>query len=247
MKFSIITCTRNSALTVADCINSVNGQTKSELEHIFIDGTSEDNTPEIISSHARRPGKIFSENPAGIYNALNTGIKNSDGEIIGILHSDDVFADKMVLSEVNEIFLATSADIVYGDLQYVDRNNPRKIIRNWKSCRFESSMIRKGWMPPHPTMFIRKDVYLRYGCFNPGYRIAADYDFILRVLRQKELKVEYIPRVITKMRTGGASNRSLKNIIIKSAEDYTIIKKNKVPFPFFVLLRKNLGKISQFF
>jgi glycosyltransferase len=247
MKFSIITCTRNSAATLKECIDSVNIQTFSDVGHVFVDGNSSDNTPEIINSLAERGVKVISELPSGIYNALNTGIKNSEGEIIGILHSDDVFAGKNVLSEVHKKFLETSADIVYGDLQYIDRNNPEKVIRYWRSCCFNNILIRKGWMPPHPTMFVRKEVYQRYGLFNPGYRIAADYDFILRVLQKRELKIEYLPGVITKMRMGGASNRNLKNLFIKSSEDFKILKKNNVSFPFIVLIRKNLGKVSQFF
>jgi glycosyltransferase len=247
MKFSIITCTRNSAANLKECIDSANSQIFSDIEHVFIDGNSTDNTPDLIRSLARRGVKLISEFPSGIYNALNTGIRNSEGEIIGILHSDDLFADNMVLQEINDKFLETSADVVYGDLLYVDKNDPGKIIRYWQSCSFNNNLMRKGWMPPHPTMFVRKEVYLRYGFFDPHYTIAADYDFILRVLQKRELKIEYLPNVITKMRMGGASNRSIKNLFIKSSEDYSIIKKNNIPFPLMVLMRKNLSKVSQFF
>lgn len=247
MKISIITSTYNSVSTIADCIASVCNQSYLNIEHIIIDGASQDATLEVISSLANRVNRIVSEKDTGIYSALNKGIELAEGDIIGLLHSDDVFSSDTVIEQVCDKFLEKDSDIVYGDLTYVSRENIQKPIRNWKSRPFDLSLLSKGWMPAHPTMFIKKEVYKKYGLFDLGYRISSDYDLMLRFLKQKDLKIEYLPVLITIMRTGGASNRSLGNIIRKSSEDYRIIKKHGLPNPLFVLAAKNLGKIGQFF
>lgn len=245
MKISIITAVFNNQTNISECLESVKNQTYENIEHIVIDGGSTDKTLEIINSHRDNIGKIISEPDKGIYDALNKGIKNATGEIIGFLHSDDLFFNNQVIKKVIDTFRANKCDVVYGDLIYVSRNDVNKTIRNWKSCSFDKKLLKKGWMPPHPTMFVKREIYNTYGLFNTDYRIAADYDFILRVMGSGNLKCEYIGDIITKMRVGGASNKSLKNIWRKSKEDLMALRVNKIG-GILTLFRKNFSKVKQF-
>jgi glycosyltransferase len=243
---SIITVTYNSQATIADTIRSVALQSYSNIEHVIIDGSSTDDTLEIVRNTPGRITRIISEPDKGIYDALNKGIINSGGDIIGLLHSDDELASDTIIEDICNKFIQTSSDIVYGDLIYVSNKNKNKIIRYWKSTPFDKALVNKGWMPAHPTVFIRREVYNKYGQFNLRYKISSDYDFILRLMQIRDLKIEYLPRIITKMRMGGVSNSSFGNIFLKSLEDYRIIKKNGLPYPMAILIRKNLSKIIQF-
>lgn len=247
MKISIITATFNSAKTISDCIASVNYQTHPEIEHIIIDGVSDDNTIAIIKSQSNGLIKLFSGPDKGIYDALNKGIKISTGDIIGFVHSDDQLASSNILETISKIFEDENIDGVYGDLVYVDKEDSFKVIRYWKSNEFKSSLINNGWMPPHPTLFLKKEVYQKHGYFNLNYKIAADYDLILRVFSDNALKFKYLPIVISKMRTGGISNRGIRNILQKSYEDYSLLKTNNISNPLWVLFKKNCSKLSQFF
>jgi len=246
MKISIITAVYNNKNYIAECIGSVLSQNYSEIEHIVIDGGSTDGTKEILENYNSKIAHCISGPDNGMYDAINKGISISTGDIIGVLHSDDVFANNNVLAGVANIFKKTNADGVYGDLLYVDRTNISKIVRYWKSSLFLPGSLKKGWMPPHPTLFLKKDVVKKTGYYNTNYKIAADYDFMLRALTIPGLRYEYFPMVITHMRTGGASNRSIKNIIRKSWEDYLILRRNKIG-GFSTLILKNFLKFGQFF
>jgi glycosyltransferase len=245
LKVSIITVCYNSSKTIVDAIRSVNIQTYPYIEHIFIDGLSSDKTVEIIRRNSKRNSKIISEKDNGLYEAVNKGIEHASGDIIGFVHSDDFLESDVVLNNIMEMIISKNLDGVYGDLQYVDKKNTKKIIRNWKSCDFTPGLLKKGWMPPHPTLFLKKEVYEKHGFFNLFFEISADYDFILRIFKDKELQFGYLSRVITKMRVGGASNRSFNKIIKKSKEDYWVIRKNKIG-GIFTLILKNTSKIKQF-
>jgi glycosyltransferase len=244
---SLITVTYNSRATIADTIRSVTSQTYSDIEHVIIDGSSTDDTLDIVRNTPNRISKIISEPDKGIYDALNKGIINSSGDIIGILHSDDLLASDIIIEEICKEFIQTSADIVYGDLIYINYVNKDKIVRYWRSRPFDRSLIIKGWMPAHPTMFIRREVYMKYGQYDLQYKISSDYDLILRLMQIRDLKFEYLPSIITKMRMGGVSNRNLRNLFLKSHEDYRIMKKNGFSNPLAILLRKNVSKLGQFF
>lgn len=246
MKVSIVTVSYNSSKTIKDTIFSVNSQTHPSIEHIFIDGASTDDTLEIIKTTSHRQNIIVSEKDSGIYNAMNKGISNSSGDIIGFLHSDDIFHSEEVISDLVNKIQDENLDGVYGDLQYVDKVNPNKIIRSWKSCQFKQNLLRKGWMPAHPTLFLKREIYLKHGVFNTSFKISADYDFILRIFKDQNLKSGYLPKIVTKMRVGGASNRSLKNIFKKTKEDYCVIRLNKIG-NLMTLFLKNASKIKQFF
>ena len=248
MKVTIITATLNNSETIAETINSILSQDFFDIEHIIIDGSSSDGTLEIIKDYQSKNKSIrlFSESDNGVYNALNKGLNLATGDIISFLHSDDVFGSKTIISEINSIFENNDVDGVYGDLQYVKNTSTFKIIRNWKSRKFYPEMIKNAWMPPHPTLFLKKRVYEKHGNFNPTYKISADYEFILRIFKDQFLKFQYLPKVIVNMRLGGISNRSLKNILIKVLEDYRAMRKHKVG-NIFTLARKTLSKLDQYF
>lgn len=251
MKISIITATHNSAATIARCIASVNSQTYNNIEHIISDGASEDNTLEIINSVPSRLAKIKSEMDEGIYDALNKGISMATGDIIGFLHSDDVLASSQTLENIVSAFSSPSEkngqkpDVVYGDLVFVDQQDTNKIVRYWKSQPYKPYLLKRGWMPPHPTLFIRREVYEKHGLFNINLKCAADYDYILRVFRDQNLSFNYLPEVITKMLVGGISTKGFKNLLNKKKEDYWVLKYNNMPFPLWILMAKSISKIPQ--
>jgi glycosyltransferase involved in cell wall biosynthesis len=247
MKVSIITATNNSEKTIEDCIKSLIGQVYMNIEFIIIDNNSTDLTLNIIDRYKLNNNniKLISESDKGLYDALNKGISYACGDIVGFLHSDDVFYDCYSIFDVVSFFRDKKSDGVFGDLQYVNKENTNKIIRLWKSCEFQPELLKKGWMPAHPTLFLRKHVYDKHLEFNRSFKISADYDFMLRILKDKTLNFGYLPRVITKMRVGGASNRSIKNIIKKSKEDYRAIRSNNIG-GVITLLLKNTSKIKQF-
>ena len=248
MKVSIITATYNSAHVIKACLDSILSQDYKNIECLVIDGKSTDKTIEIVLKKKLKHSSIniVSEPDKGIYDALNKGTQIAKGDIIGFVHSDDFLASPQIISEIVEKIIKENLDGVYGDLYYVNKNNTNKIIRKWKSCEFIYDSLKKGWMPAHPTFFLKKSVYEKHGLFNLNYSISADYDFMTRVLSDKSLKFGYLPKVITKMRVGGESNRSLKNIFLKINEDYMIIKRNNIG-NFLTLIRKNTSKFKQFF
>jgi len=249
MKISIITATYNSEATLKSCMISVLHQSYKNIEYVIIDGNSTDETLDLVKQHQLQfpkiKFKILSEIDNGIYDALNKGVQLATGDVIGFVHSDDVLASDSIVSKIAEVLKNSNVDGVYGDLEYVNKENTNNIIRHWKSKNFHPKLLKQGWMPAHPTLFLKREVYLKHGNFDLSYKIAADYDFMLRVLKDQSLKFSYIPEVITKMRVGGASNRSLKNIIQKTKEDYRAIRSNNIG-DWFSILIKNISKIKQF-
>ncbi len=244
MKISIITAVWNNRETIADAIESVLSQTYSDAEYIIIDGGSTDGTVDIIRSYGDRITKFVSEKDKGIYDALNKGVKLATGDVIGFLHSDDVFADENSVAKIAEAF-SENTDGVYSDLIYTPKSDITKILRYWESRSFTPELLSRGWMPAHPTLYLRREIYDRFGMFDLNFRIAADYDFILRVFTSG-INTVYIPEVLYKMRLGGASNKSLKNIIRKSREDYIALRNNGVG-GLGTLFIKNISKLGQFF
>ena len=243
MKISIITATYNSCNNLPQAIQSAIAQHYNTLEHIIIDGGSTDCTPEIVKQYSQHISKFISEPDNGIYDAINKGIKLSTGQVVGLLHSDDVFAYDNVLNDIATLF-AQGADVVYSNLVYIDKNG--RTIRYWKAGNFTKQNLKNGWMPPHPTVFVRKEIFNRTGYYNTEFKIAADYDFLLRLLSLQDIKIAYLPKVTVKMKIGGASNKSLGNILLKMREDYRAIRNNNIGgLP--VLLKKNLRKLNQFF
>ena len=250
MKISIITTTFNSAATIQSCLNSIAEQSFSNIDHIIIDGASSDDTVKIIKSyqenHPERTINLLSEPDNGIYDALNKGIALATGDIVGFVHSDDLLASQHVLDDIAKTFKSKNCDGVFGDLIYVNRKNTDKTIRNWTSCDFNISLLKKGWMPAHPTLYVKKDVYQRFGDFNTQYKIAADYEFILRIFKNESLQFCYLPKVIVKMRVGGESNKSVSKVLLKMKEDYKAIRYHKTG-NLLTLIQKSTSKLKQFF
>ena len=250
---SIITAVFNDKDFIGDAIKSVLGQTYPQIEYIIIDGGSTDGTIDIIKKLASQSGyanKIAiwkSEPDIGIYDALNKGIKLSSGDVIGFLHSDDLFADEKVIEKFAGIFTSADVDIVYSDLVYVSRKDKEKVIRHWKAGSFSTNSLNYGWMPPHTTLFARKSLYDKAGLFDTGLKIASDYDMMLRLLKNSPGSIFYSDEILVKMRVGGKSNSSLKGLLKKSSEDYKVLKKNNFSFPSLTLLLKNVRKVKQFF
>jgi glycosyltransferase len=228
-------------------MESVLSQQGIDLDYVMIDGGSKDGTLEIIRSYGNRISTFISEPDKGIYNAMNKGLRLAKGEIIAILNSDDYYAGPAVLSDVAEAFrLNPMIDIVYGDLEYVDAKSTDRVVRRWISSAFEPGSFKKGWHPPHPSFFVRRSVYERFGLFDEELRIAADYEFMLRVMEKQRLNCLYLPGVKVKMRTGGASNHSLKNIWKANRESYLAFRKNGLRAPVWLPLLKPVLKIRQF-
>jgi glycosyltransferase len=245
MKVSIITGTHNSSSTVADTLASVQKQNYRNIEHIIVDGASTDNTVEVIKN-AGHCGTLISEKDNGIYDAMNKGIGLATGDIVGILNSDDFYTEEDVIETVVKTFASTGCDAVYGDLDYVDSNNTQKVLRKWVAGGYNRSLFLNGWMPPHPTFFVKREVYDKYGSFNTSLKSSADYELLLRFLFINKIKVVYIPGVMVHMRTGGQSTRSLMNRIKAHKEDYMAWKLNGLAPKWYTLALKPMRKVKQF-
>ena len=246
---SVITACHNSASTLEHALDSVASQDYSGIEHIVIDGASSDSTRDILQARPQGQLRWYSEPDSGIYDALNKGIGHAQGDVVGFLHADDEYASADVLSMIAGCFTDPQVMACYGDLVYIGQHDTSRVIRYWRSGAYHPKQLKSGWMPPHPTLYVRRELYEKIGGFNTAYRIAADYDCILRLFRTIEDqggRVEYLPTVLVNMRTGGASNRSLKNIIQKSREDLRALRSNQVG-GLGVLAMKNFSKLGQFF
>lgn len=243
MKITIITVSYNSATTIADTLRSVAQQSHPDVEHLVIDGGSRDHTLAIVAAEGAHVVRVVSERDAGIYDAMNKGLRLATGDVVGFLNADDMLASPQVLAQIASA--AAETDVVYGDLLYVDKDRPDRLIRYWRSGAFRHERLRFGWMPPHPTFYLRRSLLSSVGPFDTDLRIAADYDFMLRCLSRRELRVAYLPEVLVRMRTGGASNRSLTALRDKSREDLRALRKNGVG-GWLALLCKNGRKLPQF-
>lgn len=245
IKLSIITTVLNSAATIRDCIESVSNQSQA-VEHIIIDGGSTDGTFEIIEGY--RPGiaKVVSEQDRGIYDGMNKGLRLATGDIVGLLNADDLYAGSDILTRVAKVFNEKHVDSCYGDLVYVHPLNTEKVIRYWGSGSYDVRQFYWGWMPPHPTFFVRRSVYEKYGLFNLDLGSAADYELMLRFLVKHGITTAYIPEILVRMRSGGISNISLKNRLIANQNDRRAWKVNGLkPYPW-TLYFKPLRKVGQY-
>ena len=246
MKISVITATWNSEETIEGTLRSLNAQDYSDIEHIIVDGASTDATLDSVWRDGDRVNTVISEKDNGIYDALNKGIDAATGDVIGFLHSDDLYANQKVLSRIAQEFSTDGIDATYGDLAYVSKANINKTVRSWVSGGFDRSKMKNGWMPPHPTFYMRREHYVALAGFDLKYMISADYDSMLRYLWKHKLNPSYIPEVLVKMRLGGKSNYSFSNILKKTIEDKNAMIENGI-HPLRGLLGKNFSKIPQFF
>ena len=257
MKISIITASFNSVKTIESCINSVLNQDYSHVEYIVIDAKSTDGTINIIRRYEEKVDVFIIEKDTGMYDALNKGISNATGDIIGFLHSDDFYKDRNVLSKVANVLKNSDIDACYGDLVYIKEKpqvktnqkssqNEYKFWRYWKSGAFNAKKFYWGWMPPHPTFFVRRSVYEKYGGFNLSLGSSADYELMLRFLLKCKIKVAYIPEVLVCMRTGGVSNVSLKNRYHANRMDKKAWEVNGLKPYYWTFLMKPFRKIPQY-
>lgn len=245
-KISVVTAVYNRADTIGQAIDSVRRQSHPSVEHVVQDGGSTDGTLDEIANRASDDMHLVSEKDDGLYDAINRGITRATGDVIGLMHSDDYFASNDVLSWVNNALRDPNIDGVYGDLDYVSASDPAQIVRKWRSGPYTPASLRQGWMPPHPTLYLRRAVFDQWGLYDTQFRISADYDAMLRFLGQGKIRLAYVPEVFVKMRVGGESNKSLLKIIRKSHEDWQAIRRNGTGGAG-TLLRKNVSKIGQFF
>lgn len=245
MKVSIITSTFNSAATVSDTLLSVEKQTYANIEHIIVDGLSTDNTLKIVE-HFKHINKVVSEKDDGIYDAMNKGIEIATGDIIGILNSDDFYAHENVIEEIVNLFDKKNCDAIYGDLIFVHPEKPWRILRKWIAGGYNEKLFLEGWMPPHPTFFVKRELYDKLGKFNTKLRSSADYELLIRFMYKNKIKVQYLPDVLVHMRSGGHSNKSLQNRIKAHKEDYLAWRLNNLKPKWFTLFFKPLRKVKQF-
>lgn len=246
MKISIITVCYNSAATIQDTLRSVASQSHPDVEHIIVDGASKDQTLALIRRHGLHVATMVSEPDRGIYDAMNKGLALATGDFVGFLNADDIFAHEDAVAHIAQAVSEHGVvDALFADLVYVDQRHADRVIRSWRSGAFAPSRLRHGWMPPHPTLYVRTALLKDVGMFDTSFRIAADYDFILRCLSRPSVQTVYVPEVLVRMRTGGASNRSFKALLRKSREDLRALRKNKVG-GWFTLICKNARKLPQF-
>jgi len=246
-KISIITVSFNSVITIRDTIESIISQDYNNIEYIIIDAGSNDGTLDIIKEYKEHISYFISEADNGIYDGMNKGIAAATGDIVGILNSDDFYPNSFVISNVASTFEKQRCDAVYGDLVYVKFFDIDKIIRYWQSGEYTVKKIKNGWMLPHPTFFVKKYLYDKYGYYNTDFKTAADYEMILKLLYKHNIKVFYIPMILVNMRMGGASNSSILNRIRANKEDGLAWTKNQLNKPLFVRIKKPLQKVKQFF
>jgi glycosyltransferase involved in cell wall biosynthesis len=247
MKISLITVTYNSGEFLEECIQSVISQSYNDLEYIIIDGGSTDPTISIIHKYKPFISFFITEPDLGIYDAMNKGIALATGDVIGILNGDDFFADDLVLNRIAEEFQKNKADIVYGNLWYVARQNSAKIVRKWISKSYTNRSMQYGWMPAHPTFYAKRKLFTEYGNYNLLYKSAADYDLMLRFLFKHQRSSSFVNKVFVKMRTGGVSNQSINNRLKASINDRKAMKNNGINWPWLSIVFKPLRKIEQFF
>jgi len=247
MKITIITVCYNSAETIGATLQSVREQTHPDIEHIIIDGGSTDNTLDVIRTKGQHAAKIVSERDQGIYDAMNKGLAMATGEIIGFLNSDDVLAHANVIARVAEALKDPAVEACYGDLVYVDRHDLTKVIRYWKSRVYRPGLFERGWVPAHPSFYARRTLYQKYGGFDLGFRLAADFDILLRFFVVHGIVSTYIPDVMVKMRLGGATNVSLGNVIHQNMEIARVFRKYGLRAGLKLWAFRLVSRLSQFF
>jgi glycosyltransferase len=246
MKITLITVTYNSEKYLSQCIESIQQQSYENIEHIVIDGNSTDNTVNIIKKYESKIAAWVSEPDKGMYDAINKGIKLATGDVIGILNSDDMLVSKDVIANIAKTFVEQNVDSVYGDLEYVDKEDTNRVFRVWKGKTYSRNLFKMGWMPGHPTFYIKKSLIEQHGMYENHFFTAADYEFMARYLYKHKISSYYLPKMIVKMRMGGASNKNLHQRIRANRRDYLAMKVNSIPMPFMVSILKPLIKVHQF-
>ena len=244
MKISIITATYNSVATVRDTLESIANQTHPDIEHIIIDGASKDETLDIVNEFSH-VSKVISEPDGGIYDALNKGIKAATGDIIGILNSDDFFPHNQIISTIVETFNKENTDSIIGDINFVSSKNLKKVVRYYSSKNWSPGKFAKGYMPAHPSFYVKKKFYDKFGLYKTDYKICADYELLIRFLYVNKISYHYINQTLVTMRAGGVSNASLKSRYILNNEIVRACKENDINTNLFKVSLKVFSKISE--
>jgi len=243
MKISIITVVWNNVETIKDAIDSVLSQTYENIEYIVIDGASRDGTVEIVQSYGEKISKFISEKDKGLYDAMNKGIKLATGDIVGILNSDDFYIDDNLITRIVKEFEEKQVDSVFADLVFVKPENLNKIVRYYDSSHFSPDKFAYGWMPAHPTFFVKREIYEKYGVFKTDYKIASDYELLTRFLGKNKVSYSYIKEPIVKMRIGGASTSGIKSNYILNKEIIRACRENDIYTNWLMVLSKYPKKI----
>lgn len=246
MKISLITVTYNSEKYLSECIDSVVKQSYRNIEHIIIDGNSTDGTKAIIKKYEKHISKWVSESDRGMYDAINKGINLATGDVVGILNSDDLLVSEDTIECIVNTFKQQKVDSIFGDLEYVDKEDTERIFRVWKGKKYNRNLFKMGWMPGHPTFYIKRSLIEQFGGYENHYFTAADYEFMVRYLFKHNITSYYLPKLIVKMRMGGASNKNINQRLRANRRDYLAMKHNLVPMPFLVSILKPLIKVHQF-
>jgi len=246
MKISIITASYNSAATIADTLRSIADQTHPEIEHLVIDGGSTDSTLEIVRAQGKAGTTIVSERDRGIYDAMNKGLARATGDVVGFLNSDDIFADPQALERVARALADPQVDMVYGDIVFVAQQDTSRVVRLWTSRPYTAGLCSRGWMPPHPTLYVRRAVYEKYGEYDLSFPAAADFEMALRLFDREHLSSAYVPFVQVRMRMGGQSTRSIANIVSGSREVSRAARKHGLPGGLRFVAMRLLRKVPQF-
>lgn len=244
VKISLVTITYNAVHTIQRCIDSVICQTHKNVEYIIVDGNSSDGTQQLIMNNIAHVHLFKSEEDQGIYDAMNKGIALASGDVIGMLNADDYFADANVLTEIASSFIQHKPDLLYADLDYV--NDEGLIIRKWRSGNYIHNKFNWGWMPPHPTFYVKRELFNKLGLYNIGYGTAADYELMLRFMYSHKVNIFYLNKVIVKMLSGGISNKNFKNRFKAWKNDFKAMEQNNLNSPLLGAMLKPLRKIAQF-
>lgn len=247
MKISVITVCFNSAQTIADTLQSVATQTHPEIEHIVVDGSSTDGTLDVIERHEQHVARLISEPDRGIYDAMNKGLALASGDVIGFLNADDVYADNGVLERVSATMARDDLDALFGDVAFFSSNDPQRDVRIYRSVRFRPDRIAWGWMPAHPALFVRREVFQRVGVFRTDYRIAGDFEFVARAFGKNTLRYRHLPEVLVRMRTGGISTAGWRNTLLLNREVLRACRENGIQTNMLKVLSKYPAKLLEYF
>ena len=244
MKISVVTAVMNGRETLPAMLESLACQSFQGFEHVVQDGGSTDGTGRYLAANGLPQMRFHRETDSGLYDAINRGITRATGDVIGLLHADDRLASPDALELIADAMRDDRIDGVYADLQYVSRTDPARVLRHWRAGPYRPALLRQGWMPPHPTLYLRREVFAAAGLYDTGYQISGDYDAMLRFLTQGNLRLGYIPQVLVQMKLGGVSNKSFAHILRKSREDYRAIRRHGVG-GVGTLIAKNVSKLPQ--
>lgn len=247
LKLSIITVCFNAEKTIGSTIASVASQTYGDIEHIVVDGASTDSTVQKIGESQNRVAAWLSEPDEGIYDAMSKGIRMASGDVIGILNADDVYADEAVIERVAAVMENSSLDALYGDVAFFSPDRPESIVRRYSSKRFSPALLAWGWMPAHPTLFLRRSVFDRYGSYRKDFKIAGDYEFVTRIFKDRSLSFRYLPEALVRMSTGGASTAGWRSTLLLNREVLRACRENGIYTNWLMLLSKYPFKVLEFF